>query len=101
MRHIPVGGADGDSLFGVAWAFDGKREPAPGVSGGNHHRDAGLHQPVDFNANRALPTGEPLGIEIVSYAQVHTVDDDLPAESVNLLNLVESRDDITDGPLAG
>ncbi len=112
MRHVAVRGADGDREVGIARIVDGQRHARAGradggfqravarVAGGDHHDHAGLHQPIDLDAERALAAGEPLRLEIVAEAHVDAVDEQAAAVAVDLLHVVDGRDQIADRAFA-
>ena len=61
-----------------------------GVAGRDDHHDAGLDEPIDFDAQRALAAGEPFGLEVVAEAHVHAVNEQAAAVAVDLLDVRRS-----------
>ena len=106
MRHVAVRGADGDGQVGVAGIVDGEvqprsddalllalREAIARVAGGDDDDHARADQPVHLHAERTLPAGEPLRLEVVPHAQVDPVHEDPPPVPVQLLDVLDGRDD--------
>ena len=101
--------ADGDREVGVARIIDRQshsrarradcrlERAVAGVAGGDHHDDAGFHQAIDLDAERALPAREPLRLEVISEAHVHPVDEQPPSLAVDLLHVVDGGDEIAHG----
>ena len=107
VRRVAVGGPDRDGQLGVARVVDGERPPGraghaaervlrlgvAGVAGGDDDDDAAADQPVDLDAQRALPAREPLRVEVVAEAEVDAVDAQAAAVVVDLLDRVERGED--------
>ena len=93
VRHVAMRRADGDGEVGVARVIDrqshsragradrGLERAVAGIAGGDHDDDAGFHQAIDLDAERALAAGEPLRLEVVAEAHVHAVDEQAAGRS--------------------
>ena len=111
VRHVAMRRADGDRELGVAGIVDvsghagrdrasARRSSATAVAGvarRDHDHHARSHEPIDLDAQRALAAGEPLGLEVVADAHVDAVDAQPPAVAVDLLNVLDRRDEIAGG----
>ena len=98
--------ADGNGEVGVARIIDrecharacradrGLERAVARVAGGDHDDDAGFHQAIDLDAERALAAREPLRLEVISEAHVHAVDEQPPSLAVDLLHVVDRGDEI-------
>ena len=101
--------ADGDGEVGVARVIDRESHPrarranrrleraVARVAGGDHDDNAGFHQPIDLNTERALAAREPLRLEVIPEAHVHPVDEQPPSLAIDLLHMVDRGDKIAHG----
>lgn len=113
MRHIAVGGSDGDSEIGISRIIDAqthtrRKRGARGqiersvtsISGGDDNDNSGADQPFHFHTERTLTAGEPLGFKTMAQAQIDAMNVKPSAIAVDFLNVVKRADNVTDLSLA-
>src|SRR5215475_75021 len=113
MRHVTVCRPDRNGECRVSGIVDGQVLPGgshlaaqrlieavAGVPGRHHHDHARPHEAIDFDAQRALPAREPLGLEVVTDAHVDAVHPDPATVSVELLDVLQGGDQIAGKSLA-
>ncbi len=96
-------GTDRDRAIRIAWIVDAVRDADPRrsrdgggvaiarVAGGSDDDNSGLHQAIHFRAQRALPARKHLGVELISHAEIHTMDARQFGIGVHLLANVGQR----------